>query len=231
MVSMTDTQNAVVGYTIDGGGAGVVDGETFSADQAIVRFTGKVTHPSVGKGKMVSAIRAASFFVDKLPRLELAPEVTDGRQGFLHPHHLEGTVAAATVKILLRDFDTPKLAIYADQIRQLLSLTEVEFPGLTTSVEIHPQYRNMADGLKHQPLAIDLAVQAYKNLGRPFKVDIIRGGTDGSQFTEKGLPTPNLASGQHNIHSPLEFACLDEMAEAVEHLVVLLDLWQQHGRS
>ena len=104
-------------------------------------------------------------------------------------------------------------------------------PGIEIQVEIQRQYRNMADGLRRMPQAVELAKRAFELLGRPCELGIIRGGTVGALMTEMGLPTPNLSSGQYNIHSVLEFACLDEMAEAIEHLIVLLDLWQQVGRS
>ena len=103
-------------------------------------------------------------------------------------------------------------------------------PGLKTNVEIVRQYRNLRDGLSDLPEAVTLAKQAFENLGVEYKSESIRGGTDGSQLTEKGLPTPNLSSGQHNIHAVTEFACLDEMAAAVEHLIELMSLWS-HYRS
>ncbi len=99
------------------------------------------------------------------------------------------------------------------------------WPGIKSEVVIRRQYRNLGDGLAKLPESITLAQQAFENLGRDCATEIIRGGTDGSVLTEKGLPTPNLSSGQHNIHSVREFACLDEMVAATEHLVELLSLW------
>jgi tripeptide aminopeptidase len=226
-----DKVNALAGYTLDGGGSGSLDVETFSADQATVIFRGKNIHPSIAKGSMINTIRAIGHFIDHLPKHILAPEVTDKRQGFLHPYALQGSVAESKVTILLRDFDTLKLTEYAKLLEDLAHETELLWPGLKVIVEITQQYRNMGDGLKRNPLVADLAEQAYAKLNRPCQREIIRGGTDGALLTALGLPTPNLSSGQHNIHSPLEFACLDQMVEACEHLVVLLDLWQQHGRS
>lgn len=226
-----DEVNALAGYTLDGGGAGSLDVETFSADQATVIFRGKNIHPSIAKGAMINTIRAIGHFIDHIPKHILAPEVTDNRQGFLHPYALAGSVAESKVTILLRDFDTSKLTEYAKLLEDLAHETELLWPGLKVIVEITQQYRNMGDGLKRNPLVADLAEQAYLQLNRPCHREIIRGGTDGALLTALGLPTPNLSSGQHNIHSPLEFACLDQMVEACEHLVVLLDLWQQHGRS
>ena len=94
-------------------------------------------------------------------------------------------------------------------------------------VEVQPQYRNLGDGLRKEPRAVQFAEQAHARLGKACRRTIIRGGTDGSQFTEKGLPTPNLSSGQHNPHSPREFACLDEMVSAAEVVVELLRIWAE----
>lgn len=223
--------NALVAYTLDGGGAGQLDVETFSADSARVSFHGTNIHPAIAKGRMVNAVRAASDFVDRLPRATLAPESTEGREPFLHPYAIEGSVASASVQLLLRSFDTAQLVDLAEIIRQHAAATAAEFPGIATSIEIQAQYRNLRDGLRHLPEAIELAKKGFANLGRRCEETIIRGGTDGSQLTEKGLPTPNLSSGQYNIHSLKEFACLDEMVEAVEHLVELLSLWSDKGRS
>jgi len=226
-----DKVQATAGYTLDGGGAGSLDVETFSADQATVLFRGKNIHPSIAKGCMINTIRAVGHFIDHMPKHILAPEVTDGRQGFMHPYVLQGGVAESKLLILLRDFDTQRLTEFAKLLEDLAHETELLWPGLKVKVDVTQQYRNMGDGLRRFPLVADLAEQAFTQLNRPCQREIIRGGTDGALLTALGLPTPNLSSGQHNIHSPLEFACLDEMLEAIEHLVVLLDLWQQHGRS
>ena len=223
--------NAVAGYTLDGGGAGSLDVETFSADQATITFRGKNIHPSIAKGAMINTIRAIGHFIDHLPKHFMAPEVTEGRQGFLHPYSLQGGVAESKLLILLRDFVTANLHEYAKLLEDLAHETESLWPGLKVQVDIAQQYRNMGDGLSRQPLVADLAERAFNVLNRPCQREIIRGGTDGALLTAMGLPTPNLSSGQYNIHSPLEFACLDQMEEAIEHLIALLDLWQQHGRS
>lgn len=220
--------DSMVAYTIDGGGRGTIDVETFSADGATVRFIGHNIHPSIGKGRMVNAVRAASDFVATLPRDQQTPETTDNREGFIHPHTITGGVGEATVELILRSFESDDLESYADQIRSVADQVAKQTPGIHVEVEIRRQYRNMRDGLVDFPEAVSLAEQAFANLGRPCKREIIRGGTDGSQLTEKGLPTPNLSSGQHNIHAVTEFACLDEMVEATEHLVEMLKLWSEH---
>src|SRR5439155_26525196 len=145
---------AVVGYTLDGGGQGEIDGETFSADLAVVTVRGVNIHPSIGKGKMVNALRLAGAFLDRMPALTLAPETTADRQGFLHPYRIEGGVAEVTLRILLRDFDTARLAEKADLLRGAARLLAVEFPRARIAVTVTSQYRNMAEGLAREPRAV-----------------------------------------------------------------------------
>lgn len=223
--------DAAVGYTLDGSGAGSLDVETFSADAATITFTGNNIHPAIAKGRMVNAVRAAADFVAKLPRDQQTPETTADRDGFIHPHSVRGGVGSTSVELILRSFDTAQLARYAEQLRSVAAEVESETPGLVVKVDLREQYRNLADGLKTLPESVDLAERAFQNLGRTCERTLVRGGTDGSKLTEKGLPTPNLSSGQHNIHALNEFACLDEMVAATEHLVELLALWSRHGRS
>ena len=216
---------AHVGYTLDGGGTGEIDGETFSADLAVVTITGVNIHPSLGKGRMVNAIRLAGAFLDRLPWQALSPETTEGREGFLHPYRIEGGVGSATLRILLRDFDTPKLEDKANLLRGVARLLEAEFPRTRIDVQVSAQYRNLADGLRKEPRAMDFAELAMQRVGLAPRRTIVRGGTDGSRLTEMGLPTPNLSCGEHNLHSPLEWTCLEEMDIAVRVLVELAQIW------
>ena len=212
-------------YTLDGSGAGEIDTETFSADLAIVTVRGINIHPSIAKGRMVNALRVAAALIDRLPKANLSPETTDGRDGFLHPYQVEGGVAEVKIKIILRDFVTAALADKAELIRQAAREVEAEFPRSKIDVQTVKQYRNLGDGLAREPRSVAYAQQAHRRLGREAKLTIIRGGTDGSQLTERGLPTPNLSTGEHNPHSPLEWTCLEEMVQAVEHLVELVQVW------
>jgi tripeptide aminopeptidase len=216
---------ARVGYTLDGGGAGEIDGETFSADLAVVTVRGVNIHPSVGKGRMVNAVRLAGMFLDRLPRSVLSPETTEGREGFLHPYRVEGGVAEVTIRVLLRDFDTARLADRAAVLRAAAATVTAEFPSAGVDVKVTPQYRNLADGLAKEPRALALAQEAMRRAGLRPKLTIVRGGTDGSRLTELGLPTPNLSTGEHNPHSPLEWTCLEEMETAVAVLVQLAKVW------
>jgi tripeptide aminopeptidase len=216
---------ATVCYTLDGHGADEIDVETFSADLATVVVRGVNIHPSIAKGKMINAVRVAADFLDRLPRDTLAPEVTSDRQGFLHPYHVEGGVAEVKLRIILRDFLTAKLTDLAECLQAAAGESQRAFPGSTVEVQITPQYRNMAEGLAREPRAVEFARQAHVRLGREPRTTIIRGGTDGSRLTELGLPTPNLSTGEHNPHSPLEWTCLEEMVQAAQVLVELVQIW------
>ena len=222
-----DALKADVCYTLDGAGRGDIDSETFSADGALVTVYGTNIHPSIAKDRMVNSLRGVAEFIERMPSASMAPEVTDGRDGFLHPYDLSGAVDKSELKVLLRDFETDKLSAQADVLRMIASDVERAVPGCRVEVEVKKQYRNLGDGLKKEPRALAFAEEAHKRLGKSYRLSSVRGGTDGSQFTELGLPTPNLSSGQHNPHSPREFACLDEMFEACEVVVELLKVWSE----
>ncbi len=216
---------STVCYTIDGHASNEIDVETFSADQAVITVRGVNIHPSIAKGRMTNAVRAASEFISRLPRKELSPESTEGRQGFLHPYEIGGGVGEVKMKVLLRDFDADKLEGLAERLRNIAAETIKEFPEAKIDIDIERQYRNMAEGLRKEPRAVEYAEEALRRLGREAKRTIVRGGTDGSRLTEMGLPTPNLSSGDHTPHAAVEWACLDEMLETTEWLVALAEVW------
>lgn len=216
--------NAVCAYTLDGESEGLLENETFSADLAVVKITGKNIHPGLAYGKMCNAIRACGKFLEQLPS-ELSPERTKDREPFLHPYVIEGGVSEVTIRIILRSFVTTELTDLAERLRQAAQTTMKAHPEATVAVEIHEQYRNMAEYLAKEPRAVSLAEAAYRKVGLEPRFRSIRGGTDGSRLSELGLPTPNLFAGMHNFHSELEFACLDEMESAVKVLLELSSLW------
>ena len=220
-----DRIDATVCYTLDGQGANEIDVETFSADVAVIHVRGVNIHPSIGKDRMTNALRVAANFIERLPRNQLSPETTQGREGFIHPYQIEGGVGEVRLRVILRDFDTAKLEEYAQRLRVAAADSMLEFKGAQIEVELCRQYRNMADGLVREPRAVGYAQQALSQLGRDAQLAIVRGGTDGSRLTELGLPTPNLSTGQHAPHSPLEWACLDEMIQSVEWLIALTTVW------
>ena len=217
--------NAVCGYTLDGEGRGRIDCETFSADGAVITVDGINTHPSEGKGAMVNAIRILSQFLAALPTESLAPEVTDGRDGFIHPYGVEGGVAKASAKLILRDFDTEKLVEQAALLESVAEPLRAEHPRATIAIDVKKQYRNLGEGLRGEPRAVAKAEEAMRKIGLEPQRKIIRGGTDGSLLTEQGLPPPNLSTGEHNPHSPLEWTSLEELQTATDVLVALAECW------
>lgn len=219
--------NSTCAYTLDSSGRGRIDTETFSADLAIITVKGVNTHPSEGKDKIVNAIKWLSRFVEALPADSHSPETTEGRDGFIHPYSIEGGVAQASCRMILRDFETPVLDEYRDQLQQIANQLMQQESRLEITVEIRRQYRNMRDGLDKEPRAIPKAIAATEAAGLTPVLDIIRGGTDGSLMTEKGLPTPNLSSGQHNPHGPTEWTSVEEMLSSTQVLIQLAHQWSK----
>ncbi len=215
------------GYTLDGGERGHLEGETFSADAVVITFYGISAHPGYAKGKMVNAIKAASAFVAMLPRHEWCPEVTEGKQGFVHPTSIEGGLEKATVQLIVRDFDTAKLAEYEHRLRELVDQTIKQFHGVTTGFIVKEQYRNMKEILDKHPHVMDYAEAAYKRAGMEVQRMSIRGGTDGSRLSFMGLPCPNLFTGEMGIHSKQEYVSVQDMEKAVETLVHLASIWEE----
>ncbi len=216
---------AICAYTLDGDGQGAVDSETFSADLAVVTVNGINTHPSVGKDAMVNAVRILGTFIAKLPWNHLSPESTSEREGFLHPYQIEGGVAKASVRIILRDFETARLVDHAKLLEDIALELGRAHPRARIEVKVSQQYRNMRDGLSKEPRALAKALEATRAAGIEPRQTIIRGGTDGSRLTELGLPTPNLSTGEHNPHSPLEWTSVEEMQNAADVLVKLAEAW------
>jgi tripeptide aminopeptidase len=165
------------------------------------------------------------MFLDRLPKRLMCPETTSGRDGFLHPLTIEGGTGEVKIGFLLRDFDTPQLAIQSEILREIGQQVEREYPGAKVAVAIRKQYRNMRDGIAKEPRAIKYAEEATRRAGLEPKFRIIRAGTAGAMLTEKGLPTPNLSTGEHNPHSPLEWTCLEEMEAAVRVVIELVQVW------
>lgn len=217
--------NAQCAYTLDSESEGHIESETFSADLALVTITGKNIHPGFGTGRMVNAIRLAGAFLSRMPWQRLAPETTSGRDGFLHPYVIEGGVDSVKIKVLLRSFVTAELAEWKKVLDTVAASVLAEHPRAAINIEIKKQYRNMLEFLGKEPRAAKLATEAITRAGLTPKYESIRGGTDGSRLSEMGLPTPNLSVGMHNFHSPLEFACLEEMENSVKVLIELAQLW------
>lgn len=215
-------------YTLDGGLAGELSDETFNADGATVTIRGINTHPGKAKDVMVNAIQVLGDFLSELPR-DMTPQTTDGREGFIHPVSVEGGVDHVTAKLILRDFDPQKLEAQNKLMHEIAAKVQGRYPGSSVEVEIKRSYRNMKLYLENSPEVVEFAMQAYDAAGvEAFRLPI-RGGTDGSELSRKGLPTPNLFTGGAFFHSLTEWASLQQMAKASEVVVHLASLWAKQG--
>ncbi|MCB1333268.1 MAG: peptidase T [Roseivivax sp.] len=202
-------------YTLDGALPGEIEYESFSADGAEVVVTGVSAHPGWAKGKMVNALHLAAKIVDTLPQTTNVPEMVDGREGFLHLYAITGTAAEARLKFILRDFELDGLAAKGALLRQVCDTIAATEPRAQIAVSIRPQYRNMRYWLEKDMTPVELARAAVRDVGmEPVSVPI-RGGTDGSRLTEMGVPCPNVFTGMQEIHGPLEWISVQDMARAV----------------
>lgn len=212
-------------YTLDGAEVGEIVYETFSADKATVTITGVSTHPGRAKGKLVNALYLASRLAQTLPHAKLTPETTDGRHGFLHLYRQEGTAAECKLHFILRDFEEEKLMEHGRLLESVCETVQMTEPRARVTCEITPQYRNMHYWLKNDMRPVEYVIDVLHDMGVEPLSPPIRGGTDGSQLTEMGVPTPNLFTGMQNIHSPLEWVSVQDMENAVEVLVGLVQRW------
>ena len=211
-------------YTLDGGGAGEFEVESFSADVMRVTFLGFNTHPGYARGTMVNAIKAAARFVDRLPAGQLSPEATAGYEGYVHPYQMEASVDRTSVRVLLRDFVTAKLREQQALVEALARAVAAE-TGTRVEFDVKEQYRNMREVLDRHPAVVERARDAIRRTGLTPIEKPIRGGTDGSRLSFMGLPTPNLFAGEHNFHSRLEWTSRQDLELAVRTVVELARIW------
>jgi len=220
--------NAQYGYTLDGGTLGDIEDETFSADAVNIVIHGISAHPGYAKNKMVNALKVGAQFIDALPTAEWSPETTSGREGFVHPISFEGGLEKAEINFIIRDHDTSKLAAYEERLETILKSVVDLFPGVHYEYSVTEQYRNMKEVLQHVPFVTDYAIEAMTRAGITPKPAIIRGGTDGSRLSFMGMPCPNIFTGEMAIHSRHEFVSIQDMQKAVNTLIELVQIWEQH---
>ena len=218
---------ATVAYTLDGGEAGTLEDETFSADGVTITVYGVIAHPGYGKDKLVNAIKIVGEIAAALPTNEWSPETTDKRQGFVHPVQMEGIAEKASISFIIRDFETAKLAEHEARLRSIAEKVLANHPKATMTFEVKEQYRNMKEVLQHHPHITAYAEEAYKRAGLTVVKEPIRGGTDGSRLSFMGLPCPNLFTGMQAIHSKHEWIGVKDMEKAVETLVHLVQVWEE----
>ncbi|MBL7770499.1 MAG: peptidase T [Flavipsychrobacter sp.] len=220
---------ADIAYTLDAGELGSLEDENFSADGMTVYFHGIAAHPGSAKGKMINAIKLAGEFVAALPKEKLAPEVTEGREGFVHPVRITGSAELAQVDFIIRDFETQKLGVHEFLLQHLADEIVLKYPGARTTYEVKEQYRNMKEVLQHHPQVTALAEQAMLNCGIQPRKFPIRGGTDGARLSFMGLPCPNLFTGEMSLHSKQEYVSVQDMEKSLAVLVELVQLWEKNA--
>jgi tripeptide aminopeptidase len=222
-----DRLGADAAYTIDGADPGSIEAETFGALEATVIFTGVAVHPGYAKDRMVNALKVAADFLAALPRDRLSPETTADREGFVNPMSMTGQEGEATISLNLRDFDDGLLAEHEQLIRRLAAEAVAAHPGSSVRVDVVQPYRNMKEYLAGHPEVTAAAVEAVRRAGLEPQETFIRGGTDGARLSQLGLPTPNLFSGQQDIHALNEWVSVDDMAAAVATIVHLAEIWAE----
>lgn len=219
---------AAFAYTIDGESAGHLEDETFSADGVTIVIQGVSAHPGFAKGKMEHALKIASRIVDRLP-VEVSPEATDGRDGFLHPVGMEGGLDSAKLSLIVRDFSERGLKEKEAILRGIIDEVMQEFPRSTFTIDVKPQYRNMKEVLDRHPEVVENAMEAIRRAGLTPVRSSIRGGTDGSRLSFMGLPCPNIFAGEHAFHSRLEWVSVQDMEAAVRTIVNLAMIWEERA--
>ena len=224
-----DKLGADFGYTLDSGDLGHFEYENFSADGAVLTINGISAHPGYAKGKMENAIKIISEIIAALPKDHLTPESTTGMEGFIHPGKVTAELESSTAQFIIRDFDTEKLPAHAQVIVDVTEKVLENYPRSTYNFEVSPQYRNMKDVVIKHPYIIDYARQAMKNAGVEEHIGSIRGGTDGAVLSHRGLPCPNLFSGQHGIHSKLEWTTVQDMQKAVDVVLEICQITEQNA--
>ena len=208
-------------YTVDGEALGEFNYETFTASEATVTIKGVMVHPGSAKDVMVNAITVASEFEQMVPAAE-RPEHTEGREGFYHPIDIRGTAGSVRLTYIVRDFDSKLFAAREETLRKIAAFLNDRYGEGTVEVSIREEYRNMAERFQGLDFLVDNALEAHREVGIEPKVVAVRGGTDGSQLTFRGLPCPNIATGGYNAHSVREFIPVPSMEKTVDllqHLV------------
>jgi len=219
---------AEIAYTLDGESPGEIDLETFNADSGTLEIHGVAAHPGWAKDVMVNALRLAARWVAALPA-ELSPERTAGRAGFSHPIELTGTAETATVRLILRDFELAGLAAHRALLEKITAELRATEPRARFVLTFAEQYRNLRYGLERDPRPAEFAREALRRAGLTPVSKAIRGGTDGSNLTARGLPTPNLFCGMHEVHSPREWVSLQDMQKSDETLLHLAQVWTERS--
>jgi tripeptide aminopeptidase len=218
---------AEAAYTLDGSTAGELQEETFSGAAVKMRIKGRSIHPGWAKGAMVNAIKVAAEVLTRLPKDALSPETTDGREGYVHPNWIHGEDAEVELRFIVRDFENDLLDAHVQRLRDIAADVEALDARASIEVESSISYRNMRDELRKRPEIVEAAEEAIRRVGLEPRKTAIRGGTDGSVLTEKGLPTPNIFTGGQQAHSEREWICIEDMGLAAATIIEVAKVWAE----
>lgn len=217
------------GYTIDGESLGTLEDETFSADAVRITIQGVSTHPGFAKGKLENALKIAADLLAALPKDSLSPETTEGKEGFVHPGHLEGNQDRATLDFIIRDFTVAGLHEKEQYLQNLLDEVLKNYSNSSGELTVKEQYRNMKEVLDQHPAVVENALEGIRRAGLAPERRSIRGGTDGSRLSFMGLPCPNIFAGEHAFHSRLEWVSVQDMQKAAEVIVNVARVWEERA--
>jgi tripeptide aminopeptidase len=217
-----DKFGAAWAYTMDGSQVGELEFENFNAAKAKIKIAGKSVHPGYAKNKMVNAIGIANEFLSLLPPKEV-PEKTSDREGFFHVHKIKGEIEKAEIELIIRDHDENHFEARKELLKDISEKLISKYGDFVT-IEIEDQYRNMREKVEPVFHIVEIAKEAMESLGIEPIIKPIRGGTDGSQLSYKGLPCPNIFAGGHNFHGKYEYVPLESMEKAVQVIVKICEL-------
>ena len=218
--------NAKYAYTVDGGPLGELEYESFNAAAAKITIKGTNIHPGSAKDKMVNSMKIAMELHSQLPALE-APEHTEGYEGFYHLISFNGDVEQTKMYYIIRDHDKEIFEARKNRMQNIVDLLNERYGKDTILLELKDQYYNMGEKIKPVMEIVDIAQQAMENLDIKPLIKPIRGGTDGSQLSYMGLPTPNIFTGGENFHGKYEFISVDNMIKATNTVIEITKLFEQ----
>ncbi len=219
-----DAFGADFAYTVDGGELGDLSYETFNAAAARLVIHGRGVHPGSAKGKMIHAGNVALEFLNLIPVQERA-ETTEGREGFYHLTHMEGSVEEARLAWIIRDHDFQKFSARKQYLQDCTARMNERYGAGMLELDLRDQYYNMGEKIQQAFHIVETAQEAMRQVGIQAQVNPIRGGTDGAQFSFRGLPTPNLFTGGHNFHGKYEYIPVESMEKSVEVILKILELY------
>lgn len=220
--------NAAFAYTVDGGPLGELEYESFNAAAAKITFKGKNIHPGTAKNKMINSAKMAMEFQQKLPTEE-APEHTEGYEGFYHLSAIQGDVEQTKLSYIIRDFNKEQFAARKENIVNITNELKEMYGEDRIILEMNDQYYNMREKIEPVKEIVNIAYEAMESLNIKPVVKPIRGGTDGSQLSYMGLPTPNIFTGGENYHGKYEYISVDNMLKATSVIIEICKLFEQRA--